>query len=281
MRFIKAKFNAGLGNQLFQYATARGLMKKNDKLFFDISSYGWDYLDRKFSLPNFQVKGAIIKKNQFEKFFTPGTKFNKVINAIGQFKDIKEEGFFIHQGLKEQVKWFTNIQGYWQSPVYFNELRKELLEELVPRELPSTQPEWVNQKNTVAIGVRRTDYLVDTKYGFIGEQYYRDAIQLMKSKIDNPLFVIFTDDLAWCKNFFKDEQFIFCDDENWSKDYLKVYLMSKCKHQIISNSSFYWWGAWLNKNPNKIIIRPSVLFNDSTLFYEAHFPEEWLIVNNK
>jgi hypothetical protein len=272
-------FGGGLGNQLFQYASARGLMKRNDLLLFDVSSYSKDYLSRHFSLGNYNIKGKLITNKIANKFFIPNTKFNKIADLLGQFRFIKEDSFFIHEQLSKKVKFLTAIHGYWQSALYFSNLRTELLEELTPKEIP-VLPEWLNEKNTVAVGVRRTDYLVDTKYGFIGEKYYIEAFKLIKEKVKNPFFIIFTDDLPWCKSFFKNESFIFCEENEWSKDYLKIYLMSKCSHQIISNSSFYWWGAWLNTGLDKIVIRPAHPFNDMSLLYESHYPEDWLVVNN-
>ncbi len=279
MKIVKVNFVGGLGNQLFQYAFARGLMKSSDLLLFDISSFSQDCLNRSFGLENYNFKGKVITNKIVSKIFIPNTKLNRIAQALGQFRFIEEDGFFIHEQLSKKVKFLTAIHGYWQSPLYFNNIRTELLEELTPKEIPLL-PDWINKRNTVAVGVRRTDYLVDTKYGFIGEKYYTEAVKLIKEKVENPFFIIFTDDLFWCKSFFKNESFIFCDNNEWSKDYLKIYLMSKCSHQIVSNSSFYWWGAWLNTNPKQIVIRPAQPFNDLSLLYESHYPEDWLIVNN-
>ena len=279
MKFIQIKFSGGLGNQLFQYAAARALMTFGDCLFFDTGSYKYDYLNRNFSLIHYKIKGRVLSNGFVKKLFVPQTKANLLIDALGLFSFVMEKSFFVHDNLIEQCKKMTTIQGYWQSALYFNNIRAELLEELTPVKTP-TLPEWVEKKNTVAVGVRRTDYLVDTKYGFIGEKYYTEAIKLIKEKVEDPFFIIFTDDLPWCKSFFKNESFVFCNENEWEKDYLKVYLMSKCSHQIVSNSSFYWWGAWLNTNPSQVVIRPDHPFNDMNLLYEAHYPKDWLVVNN-
>ena len=94
------------------------------------------------------------------------------------------------------------------------------------------------------------------------------------------MFIVFSDDLVWCKNKFNYNKFIFFEDENWSNDYLQLYLISKCNHQIIANSSFSWWGAWLNTYQNKIVIRPQQPFIDESLMNKFYYPKEWISINN-
>lgn len=266
---------------MFQYATARSLSEKgnNAPLFFDVKSYESDYLARQFSLVNFNVSGSVLNNKWLEKFFTPHTKLNRLISSMGLFSHIQESDFTLHN-IENKATLFTLLEGYWQSPKYFEDIRNILIKDFTPKHIPAL-PIWLKQENTVAVGVRRTDYLVDKKYGFIGLPYYEEAFQLVKSKVDDPLFIIFSDDIEWCKENFKNESCLFFKDENWSKDFSKVYLMSKCRHQIISNSSFYWWAAWLNTNIDKLIIRPSHPFNDMNLLYENHFPEEWVVLDNR
>jgi hypothetical protein len=99
--------------------------------------------------------------------------------------------------------------------------------------------------------------------------------------LSNPLFVFFSDDIPWCRQTFPRDRTVFCENPPWDKDFLQLYLMSKCGHQIIANSSFSWWGAWLNRNPGKIILRPQTPFVDTSLFHKPYYyPEEWIPVNN-
>lgn len=275
LKFIQVKYEGGLGNQLFQYATARSLMRKDDVLLFDTDHYENDYLNRSFSLINYNVKGREVKNSLVKKIFTANTKLNSVVQALGSFHFIQENGFVIHTGLQEKLKLLTAIKGYWQSASYFEDIRKELLKEIIPREIPEL-PDWVNIKDLVAIHVRRKDYLTDDRYGFLGEIYYNNSINFLKLQLVNPTFVFFSDDIDWCKNVYGYENVIFADDIYWQKDYLQLYLMSQCKHQIIANSSFSWWGAWLNTNNNKIIIRPNEPFQDPSLYYEKYYPPSWI-----
>jgi hypothetical protein len=277
MKFIYVKLNGGLGNQLFQYATARGVMRKNDMLLLNLNSFDEDYLGRQFRLHNYKIGGAIIGSKKLKKIFIPNTKVNLFINKLGLYANIEERGFFVHKEIKSRLNLINYIQGFWQSEDYFKEIRLDLLNELVPREIPQLPPIFI-QANTVAVHIRRTDYLTDNRYGFLGEEYYRSAIQIFKQKINNPVFIIFSDDYVWCKKVFGKEAILFCEDLNWQHDYLQLYLMSRCSHQIVANSSYSWWGAWLNVNPEKIIIRPKTPFKDLSLLYENHYPKSWIAI---
>jgi Glycosyl transferase family 11 len=275
LKIISIKFNGGLGNQLFQYAHARSFMKHSDKLIFDTSSYNNDYLNRNFKLELYNVKGSILSSKRLIKFFSPKTLFNKVINFLGLFLYLEEEGFFFQGFPKSSIKFITSIKGYWQTDLYFSSIRISLIKEITPKFLPPI-PNILIQNNVVAVHVRRTDYLKDDRYGFLGLDYYKNAIEYFNQKLINPAFYFFSDDMDWCKENFTNENMFFCEDELWKEDYLQLYLISKCTHQIIANSSFSWWGAWLNENEKKIVVRPNKPFNDGSLCYENHYPPQWI-----
>lgn len=277
---IIVNLKGGLGNQLFQYATARSLCEKNKttSLFFNIKDFNSDYFGRQFRLEHFNLKGRVLKNRLALKAFTKNTKINKIISALGLYTDLTEKKLVLHN-LDINSSFFISLTGYWQSACYFNNIRQVLLKELVPLQLPAF-PDWVANDNTVAVGVRRKDYLIDANFGFIGLKYYTDALSLFKKKVKDPLFIFFSEDIKWCKENFSDEKAVFLEDPNWSIDYLSVFLMSKCKHQIVSNSSFHWWGAWLNTNFDKIVVRPLRPFNNKSYMYESLYPPEWMVINN-
>ena len=262
---------------MFQYATARALMKNFDFLLFNVSSYKDDYLDRKFKLLNYNIKGSVNENRLLEKAFIPNTRANVILDKLKLYSSIQENGFFIHTELFQKTKLFTRILGFWQSESYFNRIRSELISELTPKVIP-TLPKIFLFPNTVGVHVRRTDYLNDLRYGFIGEHYYKNAISLIKLKVTNPCFIFFSDDVEWCEKTFKGESIFFSDDFGIKEDYEQLYLMSKCKHQIIANSSFSWWSAWLNEYPNKLVVRPIKPFNDPSLLYENHYPSSWIAI---
>lgn len=278
--FLEIKFKGGLGNQLFQYAMGRSLCEENKIacLLLNTESYYNESLNRTFALANLQIKGTIITSNRVKKIFRQHTKLNKIFTAFGLHKDIREDDFSIQQ-LEKKTGFLTSVNGYWQSDFYFNNIRKILLKEFTPLHLP-VLPAWIIEKNTVAVHVRRTDYLTEKRYGFLGTDYYEAAMELVREKLTDPLFIFFSDDIAWCKATFKNNRIFFCDEQQWREDYIQLHLISKCAHQVISNSSFSWWGAWLNTNSEKIVIRPATPFKEKNLLYESHYPLEWIAINN-
>jgi len=278
--FLEIKFNGGLGNQMFQYAAGRALCikKKIPYLLLNTESYTNESLGRKFGLINFHIKGKLVENDTVKKMFRKRTKLNTLISGSGLHKNIEEKDFVL-QPIEKGTGLLTSLEGFWQSPQYFNDIRQLLLKEFTPLRVPSS-PLWLHEKNTVAVHVRRTDYLDEHRYGFIGAQYYRDAMALIKKKMAEPLFIFFSDDILWCKQNFADGKTVFFEDAEWVEDYLQLYLMSKCAHQVIANSSFSWWAAWLNQNPGKIVTRPLTPFKEKTLLYESHYPEEWIAINN-
>jgi hypothetical protein len=279
-RWLELKLVGGLGNQLFQYATARSLCSKCGipSLLLNAESYKSDPFGRELGLMHFRIKGSIVRSGFLKTLLRKGTRLNRLLSGSSLYGNIEEQGLKLHR-LEDNMKLLTSLNGYWQSEYYFKEIRQVLLEELIPSECP-VFPEWQSGKDTVAVHIRRMDYLKESGFGALSEQYYQDAMNIFRQKLSSPVFVFFSDDIAWCKETFRDESYIFCEEKEWSKDYLQLFLLSKCRHQIIANSSFSWWGAWLNSHQEKIVIRPARPFADETLMYESYYPTEWIPVNN-
>ncbi len=277
---LEIKFAGGLGNQLFQYAAARRLclINKIPFLLLNTGNYKNESLGRTFSLQGFNIKGYIIRNENVAKVFRRHTKFNKIATFLLLHKQIDEPDFKLHQ-LENKTGFLSSLSGFWQSSFYFNDIRETLLKELTPLKIPAP-PKWLTLPDTVAVHVRRTDYLTEKRYGFLGVEYYRAAMTVIKNKLAKPVFIFFSDDIKWCKLFFKESDIFFCEEKEWVSDYLSLWLMSKCRHQVIANSSFSWWGAWLNTNPDKIVIRPADPFKEESLLYEAHYPAEWIAIDN-
>ena len=278
--FLEIKFKGGLGNQLFQYATARRISVEQSVpwLLFNTENYKSDVFGRSFGLINFRTKGSVIRSGLTRKVFQKGTKINRIISSLPLYDEIEEDGLRL-QDLPEKLPLLSSISGYWQSEMYFKDIRQLLLQELTPKSLPAF-PDWLSAENTVAVHIRRTDYLVENGFGSLKEAYYREAIAMIRRRTDNPVFVFFSDDLDWCRSNFQETGFLFCGDIDWQRDYLQLYLMSRCKHQIIANSSFSWWGAWLNASPSRLVIRPQKPFLDSSLQYESYYPTDWITCKN-
>jgi hypothetical protein len=155
----------------------------------------------------------------------------------------------------------TIYSGYWQSYKYFEGVDSEIKKKLV---FPTIQDEKnistlraINEKESVSIHVRRGDYVNHPKFGGICEkEYYFKAIKQIIERVKKPSFFIFSNDIEWCKKNLDLHEGVYV---NWNENelsYIDLQLMASCKHNIIANSSFSWWGGYLNPNVNKIVIHP-------------------------
>ena len=254
-------------------------MKKKDILVFDYQTYNNDYLGRSFALDFFQIKYNNRLNFICSRLFSLSLIKN-TLHKMGLIRSVNENGFYVHDMSILNLKFFNFIEGYWQTQDYFNKIRNQILHELKPN-IKLEVPNFISLNNSVAVHVRRTDYLKDDRYGFLGKKYYHDAMELMKRRYHDLTFIFFSDDINWCKIEFGNnlENVLYYSSEI-NNDCVQLYFMSKCKHQIIANSSFSWWAAWLNTNENKMVIRPVKPFNDHSLLYENHYPNDWIKIEN-
>lgn len=167
----------------------------------------------------------------------------------------------------------TCYNGFFQSEKYFPD--KEFITNLFsPSKFVIDQLSKYNdlltQGTTCAIHVRRGDYLKFSHVHFLQPlDYYKKGIETIKADY----YLFFSDDLQWCKENFKGSNYYFIED----KDYVELFLMTKCDHNIISNSSFSWWGAWLNENKNKVVIGPNKWFGSAINHGTSDvIPESWI-----
>ena len=266
---IIVKLIGGLGNQLFQYATARHLSKiHNTELLLDISEFETYHL-QKFSLNAFNVT---------ERYAT--------LDEINKLPVYKEKHFHYDP----EFKFFLNnivIKGYWQSEKYFMEIENIILQEFSFKN-PAIDTnkkilQSINSSNSVSLHVRRGDYVKNTYENQIliskDLDFYHNCVQYILDKEQNCHFFIFSDDPSWVKENLKLQYPVtYVDHNNADTNYEDLRLMSSCKHNIISNSTFSWWGAWLNRNPHKIVCAPKKWFSDETKYLDSKdiIPEKWV-----
>jgi len=242
---ISFQMQGGLGNILFSLAAALNLSIKNNlDIYLKYTHLGYLHTDPKFYKQNlFKNYKEILDTNDFFQFREQDFSFNKII-------------------LPKNVNIFLN--GYFQSEKYFIENKDLILEKLLEDEetfdkIKKKYPEVLNEEIT-SIHVRRGNYLdLNHIYNNLDIEYYRDAIDSLSAE---KIFV-FSNDTNYCYNNFTDKKFIIINENTDLED---LYLMSLCKNNIIANSSFSWWGAWLNKNENKKIIAPNHWFKDRNDF---------------
>jgi hypothetical protein len=286
--FLTVCCQGGLGNQLFQFIAGYVLAKKN-KINLRINIDRFNSYDKQFELDKFpeiyKLNIPKIKKNKFCKIL----KISGIYKIINFFFLLDKQEFekspfiFNRDLLKKKIVKNVSIVGFFQSEKYFIHYKKIVLKLLrfskIKDKLHQKYLNLINNKNSVAIHIRRGDYLNDPKvrciHGILGSDYYKKSISYIKKKVKNPLFFIFSDDIELVKktfSFFNNKKYIFIDTKSSIND---LYLMSNCKHFIIANSTFSWWGAWLSKNKRKIVCAPKRWLRERIPTPDI-IPESWI-----
>jgi len=291
---IIVRLIGGLGNQMFQYALGRNLARINkttlklDKTELELKPLSGT--PRSYNLQVFNIvenfaSGEEIKKirgSSSGRLFTVVTKMLKLrerSSVVSEKKDYVFDSRVLRSGDN------VYIQGYWNNEKYFRDIRKMILKDFTIKEpIDKTNETTLNQINntlSVSLHVRRGDYIKSKKtnqhHGTCGLGYYQNAINIIASKVKNPSFFAFSDEIKWVKNNLKTEYSIkYVDHNDDAHNYEDLRLMSACKHNIIANSSFSWWGAWLNPNQDKIVIAPKKWLNDPSIDTSDVTPKSWL-----
>lgn len=288
---IVVKIIGGLGNQLFQYALARKLsIIKNIDVFLDISEFE-KYTLRTYQLNHFNVKLNLISKDENKKIQpTIIDRFVDRYSQLGKFVPYKYRTFFKESSLRFDKKIFTigkeaYLDGYWQSERYFQDIRDTLLTDLTPRypleEKTIETAKYIRSSESVCIHIRRGDYVTNPTtnayHGLCSLNYYLKSIEYLVSHISNTVFFVFSDDIEWAKKNLKGvEPVFFVENRQNLGDIQDFYLMTQCKHFIIANSSFSWWGAWLSDNNEKMVIAPKTWFTAEEYDATDLVPDRWI-----
>jgi len=274
----------GIGNQLFQYAAGRQLAEKHrTDLKLDIDNYKTDNR-RQYSLHYFNIK---------ENFCTAGDK--AIINGKTTWQKLSNKaGLSSRKIYTERGPGFNKniigagdnvyLDGYWQSERYFKPIEKIIRAECRVKELPSAInkdfADKIGSVNAVSIHVRRGDFVTNKEtnayHGVCSIDYYQQAIGQMIAMIKDPYFFVFSDDIEWTKvNILTGIHTVEYIDHNTGVDFEDLRLMYLCKHHIIANSSFSWWGAWLNDSTDKKVIAPVKWFQSQSVTSDI-VPENWI-----
>lgn len=252
------KLMGGLGNQMFQYAfgIAIGGKVKYDASWFDKTRGNPDVTQREYELDFWNINPKLVNTS-------------KIFGFIKR-KHIIENPFNVYNPKLLQIK-SGCIEGYFQVARYYDSIREQLLKDFVPRQKPTPQNQkildLIHETNSVSLHVRRGDYVkLQHIHGLCDLDYYARAIKFIAEHITSPHFFIFSDDPQWVTDNLKLDFPCTVVDINHGRDSVwDMWLMANCKHNIIANSSFSWWGAWLNQNPNKIVVAPAQWFADGQL----------------
>ncbi|MFA5104881.1 MAG: alpha-1,2-fucosyltransferase [Candidatus Margulisiibacteriota bacterium] len=286
---IIIKLMGGIGNQMFQYACGRALAFEYDMpLLLDtfeleIQKNFKIHASRVYELGIFTISARKAQLNEVSKYYNRNI-LSIVLNKVGLSNRIKEknEGFFPVRLCRLGTSY---LEGYWQSEKYFLPIEQIIRQEFAFKyPLDSINQQIAEQIGTcisVGLHVRRGDYVNNPHthqvHGICSKEYYLHAMELMNKSLKNPVFFIFSDDIVWAKeNLNCGNNARFIDHNRDRESYRDMQLMSLCKHHVIANSSFSWWGAWLSRNPEKIVIAPKKWFNTDKLNTKDIIPEKWL-----
>lgn len=290
----------GLGNQMFQYAFGKVLeYKYGENVWFDLMRDEEDDMPLVSDLDVFQIEPILEisqkKVEPFKPFSVAYYRINRKYLSYIYFKIrrmVQPNRLITERVPGEYSKYFENLNpdkkyyflGFWQNALYYSGFEDKIRGLFHPKDNSVFQSSIAKEISnssfeTVSLHIRRGDYLTA---GFIepaSEQFIYDAIKLIKSKLKNPFFYVFTDDPQWVKdNIILDAPNKLIEGNEGRNSYKDIMLMSLCKHNIIANSSFSWWGGWLNKNAGKIVIAPAKWYATAERDkYSAYMtPKEWI-----
>jgi len=284
---IVIRLIGGLGNQMFQYALGRNLAIINNTEFkLDITDLTkTDILNkhtiRDYELNHFQIIENIASVDEINHFNKNNNRLSKLINRFRRYyrRPIVVEKQLSFDANIFKIRENSYLQGYWQSEEYFKEIREILLKEfklkLYFRGNIQTIANEIINSNSVSLHIRRGDYVntYSDYYFILDNTYYLNAITYIRNKYTNTKLFVFSDDIEWARKNLKDIENITFVEQN--KSYEDMYLMSLCKHNIIANSSFSWWGAWLNENDNRLVVAPKKWFKNESRIHNI-IPEKWI-----
>jgi hypothetical protein len=293
---IITSLNSGLGNQMFQYAAGKALAAHHKtNLKIDISWYK-DLKSmasfRSYELDVYNLNIEIASDTERRAFTHPPAAgfWNRLKNKINRSlpphkRQVYNEPHFHIDPNFYSARKNTLLIGYWQSEFYFKDIAKEIRDDFsieIPEDPVNTA--WIKKieaVEAVCIHVRRGDMVhnqyVASIHGSCDLNYYQEAIHKISHQLDKPEFFIFSDDPAWCKENLKlDAPHHYISNNQGMSSYIDIQLMRRCKHHIIANSTFSWWGAWLGEFEKKIVIFPRRWFNTDKLDAKDVTPKEWI-----
>lgn len=283
----------GLGNQMFQYASARAIAERMGvKLLLTTDIVGSYATPRPFELQKvFGITTPFCSRQMLKEVL--GWRISPLARkTLARFRWLRcfygnaifEPHTHFWDKIDEQLIKYNYMHGYWQSEKYFSKqsslIRKEFKFSSEPDAFNSDLIKDMRNSVSASVHIRRGDYL-NTKessiYGICSEQYYHKAIALIKSQIPGIRLFVFSDDVSWVRRFLLPHypEMVIVDHNRYDQSFNDMRLMSQCHHNIIANSSFSWWGAWLNDNQAKIVIAPAKWYADGR-DCRSLVPESWV-----
>ena len=285
---ILTRLIGGLGNQMFQYAAGKRLSElHNTELKLDISPLLTGY-NREYSLDVFNICAVVATREEIDNFRRPPSLLSRFLlrkDMKGQYYTYKEPHFqFDEQFLSLPDN--TYLEGYWQSWKYFDDISDLLRRDFSFKSFDTSGIDTVLQQirdfESVAIHIRLGDYLKNPEtnsfHGVCSPEYYDASIEYIVNRVGSPHLFVFSDDISLAKERypFSALPVTYVEGHTGEKSHLDMFLMSQCRHFIIANSTFSWWGAWLGSHPGKIVIAPEKWFNDPGIITKDLYLPDWI-----
>lgn len=279
----------GLGNQMFQYAYARALKAKGievgldlDKTCDTIFAKYKNHSPRENAIENFRITIPSVMGEHCRNYsyLNNDTVVRKIIfwlacHSLWKYR-FYEETIQAYSKRTARIRGDCYVKGWFQSEKYFMDIRSELLKEFIPKKkirISGNLKNVLADKQSVSVHIRRGDYV--KIYQALNAAYYKKAIEYLKGVYDNPVFLLFSDDLDWVKeNIPMNGRYMYVNENGRLKDYEELFIMSRCRSNIIANSTFSWWAAWLNQNADKHVIAPKKWMESQGNIV----PEDWTLL---
>ena len=291
---VISKVIGGLGNQMFQYAIGRAVsLQLQTELKLDVSEFDGYALHQGYELDRvFHLQVPIANRQEVRKLL--GWQSYPLVQRIvvrflphGVVENMVHEPHFHYwHGVKDLVG-NCYLAGYWQSEKYFSEIETQIRQDFSFKTMVDNKnkkmADYIQSINAISLHVRRGDYVNSSKtnamHGTCSLDYYQMAMDYIIQQVDNPCFIVFSDDIPWVKaNLSTSHVCRFVDYNQGENSFRDMQLMGLCQHHIIANSTFSWWGAWLNANKDKIVIAPKYWFAHDKCSTQDLYPSEWMIL---
>lgn len=306
---VVSRLSGGLGNQLFQYAAGRSLAARTkSRLILDAGAFAVPAARRTYALSGLAIAADVISSGYvypptevvaelpcpIKRTFGLGGRAERLLRSLARRAVSRQTGtnsfaVFTEKSFDYDPRFAdlgarTYLVGYWQSERYFVEVEEAIRGEVRLVAQPnSVSASWLarmRDRNAVCVHVRRGDYLMPAHYehhGVCSAEYYLLAMELMRTRIENPVFFLFSDDREWCRGNLCARDMLLVDANGPDAAQDELRLMGACRHHIIANSSLSWWAAWLARNDDQVVIAPMPWFTKTRETPDL-YPRGWLVL---
>jgi hypothetical protein len=290
---IVVQLSGGMGNQMFQYATARALAARHgtelvlDSSWFDGRGGGVATEQRRYELGHFALDARLAPVDEVGRLGR-----SLMPSRRPALQELEEPPFGRPCPEVLQAPDNTYLRGYWQNTTYFEAAESLLRQDftfrpaIVELDAGPVQEIQASQLPSVSLHVRRGDYVTDSgvreRMGTLEPDYYRRAVEALATGIGNVRLFVFTDDPDWCSanlQLGQETTVIGATRDEGQRWASLMYLMTRCDHHVLANSSFSWWGAWLNASPAKIVVAPRPWLLDARWDDEHRIPSNWIRID--